>query len=75
METKPDPNDRRTWLTDVVTHPQHLAFVLRLHRDSDAAPHRLQGRVQHLASGSKGDFASLAQLQAWIEQRLTPGAH
>ncbi len=70
METKPDPNDRSTWLTNVVTHPQHLAFVLRLHRDAEGAAPRLQGRVQHLASGLKGDFESLAQLQEWIELRL-----
>lgn len=70
MDTTPDSPERQPALCNVVTHPQHLAFVIRLHRDCDAGTHRLQGRVQHLDSGRRSEFTSLAQLQAWIELQL-----
>lgn len=70
MDTTPDTPQRQAALSSVVTHPQQLAFMVRLHRDSSAAEHRLCGRVQHLDSGRRGEFASLAELQAWIEHQL-----
>ena len=74
MDTTHDSPERQPALCKMVTHPQHLAFVIRLHRDCEAGAARLQGRVQHLDSGRRSEFADLAQLQAWIEHQLATAA-
>jgi hypothetical protein len=66
-------NERREMirpLQDRLSNPLHLAFVLRLHRDCDALGHPLCGSVEHLISGWRGEFANLAELQAWLERML-----
>jgi hypothetical protein len=52
------------------THPHVLAFVIRLHRASDASTHRLCGRVEHVASGRRAEFRDVAELQGWLEAQL-----
>jgi hypothetical protein len=49
-----------------VSHPHSLAFVVKLHRDCEHAAHPLCGRVEHVASGERGVFDGLSELQSWI---------
>jgi hypothetical protein len=51
-----------------VTNPHSLTFVVKLHRDCERADHPLRGRVEHVASGERGEFDGLSELQSWIEQ-------
>lgn len=45
-------------------YPQALCYVLKLHRDSSPATGRLQGVLEHVASGDVIPFQSAAALQA-----------
>ena len=46
--------------------PSALAFVLKLHRDCRPGTGLWLGRVEHLASGRQGEFASGADLLACV---------
>ena len=53
-------------LNSLPIHPVCGGYVLRLHRDARPAEGQLWGRVQHVASGEWTDFASGAELLAWL---------
>jgi hypothetical protein len=53
-------------LNPLPIHPVSGGYVLRLHRDARPADGQLWGRVQHVASGEWADFASGAELLAWL---------
>ena len=62
-------------LNPVPSHPSDRGYVLRLHRDAQATPEGLRGRIEHLASGDSHDFVDAAGLVLWLLQRTdsTPG--
>jgi hypothetical protein len=47
-------------------YPHTGAFVLRLHRDADLLHGVLRGRIEHVASGMRGEFGDAAQLLGWL---------
>jgi len=53
-------------LNPLPIHPVSGGYVLRLHRDARPADGQLWGRIQHVASGESTDFASGAELLAWL---------
>ncbi|MDN3922934.1 hypothetical protein [Roseateles violae] len=48
------------------TYPAAGHYVLRLHQDALHGAQRLAGRIQHVSSGDSADFASGADLLAWL---------
>jgi hypothetical protein len=72
MASATDPTFDRSEppLDAALPYPHGLAFVVRLHRASDASTHRLCGRVEHVASGRRAEFRNLAELQRWLEGQL-----
>jgi hypothetical protein len=56
----------RMKLNPLPIHPVSGGYVLRLHRDARPAEGQFRGRVQHVASGEWADFASGAELLAWL---------
>lgn len=46
------------------SYPQSLCYVLKLHRDSSPGTGRLQGVLEHVASGAAIPFQSASALQA-----------
>lgn len=53
-------------LQDSPTFPTYRCYVVKLHRDAAPALGRLCGRIEHIASGDRTDFASGADLLAWL---------
>lgn len=43
-------------------YPAERSFVIKLHRDADLAGGELRGRIVHLMSDDRGDFAGTASL-------------
>ena len=43
-------------------YPADRSFVIKLHRDADLAGGELRGRIVHLMSDDRGDFAGTASL-------------
>ena len=43
-------------------YPADRSFVIKLHRDADLAGGELRGRIVHLMSDDRGDFAGSASL-------------
>jgi hypothetical protein len=72
MASATDSDIQRTepQLDGALPYPHGLAFVLKLHRASDASTHRLCGRIEHVASGRRAEFRDLAELQGWLEAQL-----
>ena len=52
------------------SYPQSRAYVLQLHRDATAPAGALLGRIVHIASGSSSEFATGADLLAWLTAQL-----
>lgn len=50
--------------------PAEKAFVLQLSRDTDPALQTCAGRLEHLASGRRVRFDTLADLQAALRRLL-----
>jgi hypothetical protein len=48
------------------SHPNARSYVLKLHRDCGPDAERLQGRLEHIASGRHVEFASTAELLGWL---------
>ena len=51
------------------THPIYPSagrYVLRLHRDARPENGHLSGRIEHVSSGDSIDFATGAELLAWL---------
>jgi hypothetical protein len=46
--------------------PSTRCYVLKLHRDATPADGRLQGRLEHIASGEHVDFTSGDDLLNWV---------
>jgi len=57
-------------LQDRLAMPLRLAFVLRLHQDSQQPGRGLCGSVEHLVSGWRADFGNLLELQRRLEEML-----
>ena len=53
-------------LRSIPNFPSTRCYVLKLHRDAAPADGRLQGRLEHMASGEHVDFASGNELLAWV---------
>ena len=51
-------------------YPSHRSYVLKLHRDAEAVPDRIAGRIENMVSGAHVDFASAADLVAWLSRDL-----
>jgi hypothetical protein len=45
--------------------------VLRLHRDARPENGQLSGRIEHVSSGDSIDFATGAELLAWLARHAT----
>ncbi|WP_280151599.1 hypothetical protein [Piscinibacter sp. XHJ-5] len=58
-------------LQDHLPMPLKLAFVLRLHQDSQQPGRGLCGSVEHLISGWRAEFANLLELQRRLEEMLS----
>jgi hypothetical protein len=54
-------------------YPHSRAFVIKLHRDADVLRGVLLGRVEHVASGIRGEFNSAEQLLGWLACGLEHG--
>jgi hypothetical protein len=51
-------------------HPSERAYVIKLDRDAAGERRRLSGRVEHLSSGDRADFANGDQLLAWLARHV-----
>ena len=51
-------------------YPHSRAFVLKLHRDADLLHGVLRGRIEHVASGMRGEFNGTEQLLGWLASGL-----
>jgi hypothetical protein len=51
-------------------YPSGRYYVLKLHRDADAATGRLQGRIEHVASGVHFDFVSTHAMVATLARHI-----
>lgn len=49
-------------------YPSAGRYVLRLQRDVPRQDGQLAGRVEHVTSGDSADFASAAELLAWLSR-------
>jgi hypothetical protein len=56
-------------------YPVSRAFVLKLHRDSDVVRGVLRGRIEHVASGVRGEFDGTEQLLGWLACGLEHECH
>jgi hypothetical protein len=54
-------------------YPHSRAFVLKLHRDADVVQGALRGRIEHVASGIRGEFSGTEQLLGWLASGLEHG--
>jgi len=58
-------------------YPAAGSYVLRLHRDSRPELGQLMGRIEHVVSGNSSDFATGAELLAWLsgqrKAQIMPG--
>jgi len=52
------------------SHPSDQAFIVKLHRDADAASGVLYGRIEHIASGRCAVFASADELPRLLASLL-----
>ena len=48
----------------------HTAFVVHFRRNTDIAHDRIAGRVEHVVTGQRQQFASLEELLRFIAQIL-----
>jgi hypothetical protein len=51
-----------------------MAFVVRFSAESDAERGPIEGRIEHVASGEKARFGSLAELWAFVRTILVRGS-
>jgi len=51
-------------------YPLTRAFVVKLHAEAEPRHGGLCGRVEHVASGRRGEFRSADQLLAWLAGAL-----
>jgi hypothetical protein len=51
-------------------YPHSRAFVLKLHRETDVLRGVLRGRIEHVASGLRGEFSGAEQLLGWLASGL-----
>ena len=51
-------------------YPHSRAFVLKLHREADIQRGVLRGRIEHVASGTRGEFDGIEQLLGWLASGL-----
>lgn len=51
-------------LDDRPTFPADLAWVIKLHKDSDPATGAWRGRIEHVVSGRQLEFADAGELLA-----------
>ena len=51
-------------------YPHSRAFVVKLHRDADLLRGVLRGRIEHVASGIRGEFNGTEQLLGWLASGL-----
>ena len=54
-------------------YPHGRAFVLKLHRETDLLRGILRGRIEHVASGIRGEFDGAEQLLGWLACGLEQG--
>lgn len=54
-------------------YPPGRAFVLKLHRETDLVAGVVRGRIEHVASGSRGEFDGVDQLLGWLAHGLEQG--
>lgn len=52
-------------------YPQARSYVLNLHRDAAPGQGLLRGRVTHIGNGDTAEFATGAELLAWLAQHAT----
>lgn len=52
-------------------YPSAGRYVLRLHHASQPSTGHLAGRIEHVTSGDSTDFASGAELLAWLALHAT----
>jgi hypothetical protein len=57
-------------LQSVNPYPQDRTFVLKLHHDTDLSRGVLRGRIEHVASGIRGEFSGTEQLLGWLASGL-----
>lgn len=55
-------------LDSLSKYPSGRSYVLKLHRD--ASGNALVGRLENMATGAHGEFASAEQLLAWLASDL-----
>jgi|GEM_PF-1099150 len=53
-------------LSPVISYPQSLAYVIRLHHDCARDARVFAGRVEHVASGRQFEFGSAEELIACL---------
>ena len=51
-------------------YPHSRAFVVKLHRDANPRRGVLRGRIEHVASGMRGEFDGIEQLLGWLGSGL-----
>jgi hypothetical protein len=51
--------------------PVSHAFVVQFSGDSHPSEHLLRGRIEHIESGWSQRFASIEELQSFVERALT----
>ena len=55
-------------------YPLGRAFVLKLHQDADLLHGVLRGRIEHVASGIRGEFVGTEQLVGWLARGVEHGS-
>lgn len=54
--------------------PADRAFVVQFRPSAGSGPAPFAGRIEHIASGAAGPFASVEELVGFVTQVLTPPA-
>lgn len=54
-------------------YPLGRAFVVKLHQDADLMHGVLRGRIEHVASGIRGEFVGTDQLVGWLARGVEHG--
>lgn len=68
---------RPEWPTNVSTKSSlspDRAFVVQLRKDDSCGSAKLEGRVEHVTSGTSAEFGSLTELAEFMQQTVGPGA-
>lgn len=52
--------------------PADRAFVVQFRPSTGSGPELFTGRIEHIASGAAGPFASVEELVGFVTQVLTP---